>query len=42
MPTTLTGIGITVESDITGPNASSIIPDYVTGSVGDFQVVGTF
>ncbi|PBK80598.1 2-phosphoglycolate phosphatase [Armillaria gallica] len=34
--------GITVESDITGPNASSIIPDYVTGSVGDFQVVGTF
>ncbi|PBK90704.1 2-phosphoglycolate phosphatase [Armillaria gallica] len=29
--------GITVEDDITGPNPSSIIPDYVTQSVGDLN-----
>ncbi|KAK0476123.1 HAD-like domain-containing protein [Armillaria novae-zelandiae] len=32
--------GITVESDVTGPNASNIIPDYVTGSVGDIRAAG--
>ncbi|KAI0088208.1 2-phosphoglycolate phosphatase [Irpex rosettiformis] len=31
--------GITKESDITGPNASSTVPEYVTGSVGDFRAV---
>ncbi|KAK0194642.1 HAD-like domain-containing protein [Armillaria mellea] len=29
--------GITVEDDITGPNPSSIIPDYVTQSVADLN-----
>ncbi|KAI0826179.1 2-phosphoglycolate phosphatase [Irpex lacteus] len=31
--------GITKESEITGPNASPTVPEYVTGSVGDFRVV---
>ncbi|KAJ3909853.1 HAD-like domain-containing protein [Lentinula edodes] len=29
--------GITLESEITGPNASTIVPDYVTSSIGDFR-----
>ncbi|KAF8915431.1 HAD-like domain-containing protein [Mucidula mucida] len=30
--------GITQESEITGPNASKIVPDFVTQSVGDLRV----
>ncbi|KAF8826852.1 hypothetical protein HHX47_DHR5001071 [Lentinula edodes] len=33
----LLGVGITLESEITGPNASTIVPDYVTSSIGDFR-----
>ncbi|KAF5351463.1 hypothetical protein D9757_012050 [Collybiopsis confluens] len=29
--------GITSESQVTGPDASSIIPDYVAASIGDFR-----
>jgi 4-nitrophenyl phosphatase len=31
--------GITSEQDITGPNASGIVPDYVTQSIGDLRAV---
>lgn len=31
--------GITKESEITGPNASPTVPDYVTKSLGDFCVL---
>lgn len=31
--------GITQESDISGPNASPIVPDYVTNSIGDLLAV---
>ncbi len=31
--------GITKESEITGPNASPTVPDYVTNSIGDLRVV---
>jgi len=31
--------GVTKASEITGPNASPTVPDYVTDSVGDFRVV---
>ena len=30
-------LGITSEENLTGPNASSIIPDYVTASIGDLR-----
>jgi 4-nitrophenyl phosphatase len=30
-------LGVTSEEDLTGPNASSIIPDYVTASIGDLR-----
>lgn len=33
----LLGVGITLESEITGLNASTIVPDYVTSSIGDFR-----
>jgi len=29
--------GVTHESDITGPNASAIVPDYYTPSLGDLR-----
>jgi len=32
--------GITSESDITGTNASTIIPDFVTASIGDLRSAG--
>ncbi|EPQ50774.1 2-phosphoglycolate phosphatase [Gloeophyllum trabeum ATCC 11539] len=31
--------GITHVEDITGPNASTIVPDYVTSSIGDLRVL---
>jgi 4-nitrophenyl phosphatase len=31
--------GITTEAEITGPNASSIVPDFVTQSIGDLRAV---
>ena len=31
--------GITEEADITGPNASPIVPDFVTQALGDFRAV---
>jgi len=31
--------GITTETDITGPNASPIVPKFITESIGDFRVV---
>ncbi|KAJ4478240.1 HAD-like domain-containing protein [Lentinula aciculospora] len=31
--------GITSERDITGPNASVIVPDFVTTSIGDFRSI---
>jgi 4-nitrophenyl phosphatase len=31
--------GITSEKEITGPNASDIIPDYVTQSLGDLRAI---
>ncbi|KAJ7598762.1 HAD-like domain-containing protein [Mycena floridula] len=37
LSTLLVLTGITVEADITGPNASSVIPDFVTQSIGDFR-----
>ncbi|KII91835.1 hypothetical protein PLICRDRAFT_105709 [Plicaturopsis crispa FD-325 SS-3] len=39
LATLLVLTGITHEKDITGPNASLIVPDYVTGSLGDLRVV---
>jgi 4-nitrophenyl phosphatase len=30
-------LGITSEENLTGPNASAIIPDYVTASIGDLH-----
>lgn len=34
-------VGITSEADITGPDASTIVPDYFTGSIGDLRVLGS-
>jgi len=31
--------GITTEADITGPDTSSIVPKFITKSIGDFRVV---
>lgn len=31
--------GITGEDEITGPNASAIVPDFFTQGLGDFRVV---
>lgn len=39
LATLLVLTGITSESDITGPNASKIVPDYVTGSIADLRVL---
>ena len=30
-------LGITSEENLTGPNPSTIIPNYVTGSIGDLR-----
>jgi 4-nitrophenyl phosphatase len=30
-------LGITSEENLTGPNASTVIPDYVTASIGDLR-----
>nr|GAT48135.1 4-nitrophenylphosphatase [Mycena chlorophos] len=40
LATLLVLTGITTEAEITGPNASSIVPDYVTNSIGDLRAVG--
>ncbi|KAI1792459.1 2-phosphoglycolate phosphatase [Ganoderma leucocontextum] len=39
LSTLLVLTGITKENEITGPNASSIVPDYVTGSIGDLRAL---
>jgi len=39
LATLLVLTGITTEEDITGPQASPIIPDYVTPSIGDLRVL---
>lgn len=31
--------GVTLESDIIGPSASSVVPDFVTQSLGDLRVL---
>lgn len=37
LATLLVLTGITTESEISGPNASSIVPDFVTASIGDLR-----
>lgn len=39
LATLLVMTGITTETDITGPDASSIVPKFITESIGDFRVV---
>ncbi|KAH9929101.1 2-phosphoglycolate phosphatase [Epithele typhae] len=39
LATLLVLTGITKESEITGPNASSTVPDYVTSSLGDLRAL---
>ncbi|PPQ81367.1 hypothetical protein CVT25_015888 [Psilocybe cyanescens] len=39
LATLLVLTGITRENEITGPNASPIVPDFVTQSLGDFRAV---
>ncbi|KAJ6625088.1 HAD-like domain-containing protein [Mycena sp. CBHHK59/15] len=39
LSTLLVLTGITTEADITGPNASNIVPDFVTQSIGDLRAV---
>ena len=39
LATLLVLTGITEESEITGPNPSPIVPDYVTKSLGDLRVL---
>ncbi|KAG5641371.1 hypothetical protein DXG03_005377 [Asterophora parasitica] len=39
LATLLVLTGITAEADITGPNASPIVPDYVTNSLADLRAV---
>jgi len=31
-------LGIISEADLTGPNASKVVPDFVARSIGDFRV----
>ncbi|KAG7096027.1 hypothetical protein E1B28_006709 [Marasmius oreades] len=38
LATLLVLTGITLESEISGPNPSPIVPDYITNSIGDFLV----
>ncbi|RXW22764.1 hypothetical protein EST38_g3083 [Candolleomyces aberdarensis] len=39
LATLLVLTGVTLESDITGPNASSVVPDFVTQTLGDLRVL---
>lgn len=39
LATLLVLTGITKEAEITGPNASPTVPDYVTRSIGDLRVL---
>ncbi|KAJ2916226.1 hypothetical protein MD484_g4218, partial [Candolleomyces efflorescens] len=39
LATLLVLTGVTLESDITGPDASSVVPDFVTQSLGDLRVL---
>lgn len=39
LATLLVLTGITKEAEITGPNASPIVPDYVTKSLGDLRLL---
>ncbi|PIL29157.1 hypothetical protein GSI_09206 [Ganoderma sinense ZZ0214-1] len=39
LSTLLVLTGITKESEITGPNVSPTVPDYVTGSIGDLRAL---
>jgi hypothetical protein len=32
-------LGITTEDEISGPNPSPIVPDFVTQTIGDFRTV---
>ncbi|KAF9233830.1 HAD-like domain-containing protein [Melanogaster broomeanus] len=41
LATLLVLTGITLKEDITGPNASPIVPTYVTQSIGDLRTVGS-
>ncbi|KAF9495202.1 2-phosphoglycolate phosphatase [Pleurotus eryngii] len=41
LATLLVLTGITSEADISGPNASPIVPDFVTRSIGDLRVLET-
>ncbi|KAI0752852.1 2-phosphoglycolate phosphatase [Daedaleopsis nitida] len=41
LATLLLSAGITKESEITGPNASPTVPDYVTNSIGDLRVLSS-
>ena len=34
-------LGIATEDEITGPNPSPIVPDFVTQTLGDFRIVET-
>jgi 4-nitrophenyl phosphatase len=39
LSTLLVLTGITEEKEITGPDASPIIPDFVTHSIGDLRIL---
>jgi len=39
LATLLVLTGITTEQEISGPNASSIVPDYITQTLGDLRAV---
>jgi len=39
LSTLLVLTGVTHENEITGPDASPIVPDFVTSSIGDLRVV---
>lgn len=41
LATLLVLTGITTEENLTGPNPSSIVPDYVTPSIGDLRILRT-
>ncbi|THH17987.1 hypothetical protein EW146_g2910 [Bondarzewia mesenterica] len=39
LATLLVLTGVTAEENLTGPDASSIVPDYVTQSIGDLRII---
>ncbi|TFK68159.1 p-nitrophenyl phosphatase [Pluteus cervinus] len=41
LDTLLVLTGVTTENDITGPDASPIVPKFVTNSIGDLRVIST-